>query len=205
MSNLLNSITRRTLLKSSAATGLVAASGLATPFYARAATAPVFTHGVQSGDVDASTGMIWTRVDRPSRIMMEVSTVESFKDPIRLTAMNALPEGDFDDKMRSCLSHADGLKQEGRLIESQMLEDASTAKSVRIRKGRQTTIDGPFTETKEVLGGFNLIEAESMEEAVRIAAEFPWAQTGCVEVRPVRDIETVRQRVGGAAAQTVHS
>ena len=51
MSNLLNSITRRALLKSTAATGLVTASGLATPFYARAANAPVFTHGVQSGDV----------------------------------------------------------------------------------------------------------------------------------------------------------
>jgi len=125
-----------------------------------------------------------------------------YNDPALL---DGLPEGDFDAKMRSCLSHADGLKQDGRLIESQMLEDASTAKSVRIRKGRQTTIDGPFTETKEVLGGFNLIEAEDMDEAVRIAAQFPWAQTGCIEVRAIRDIETVRQRVGTAAAQTVHS
>ena len=72
-----------------------------------------------------------------------------------------------------------------------MLEDASTAKSVRIRNGRQTTLDGPFAETKEVLGGFNLIEADNIDEAVRMAAEFPWAQTGCIEVRPVRDIETV--------------
>jgi hypothetical protein len=76
-----------------------------------------------------------------------------------------------------------------------MLEDVSTAKSVRIRNGRQTTLDGPFAETKEVLGGFNLIEAENIDEAVRMAAEFPWAQTGTIEVRPVRDIETVRQRV----------
>jgi hypothetical protein len=97
--------------------------------------------------------------------------------------------------MRHCLAHADELKHNGRLIESQMLEDASTAKSVRIRNGRQTTIDGPFAETKEVLGGFNLIEAENIDEAVRMAAEFPWAQTGCIEVRPVRDIEAVRQRV----------
>ena len=110
-------------------------------------------------------------------------------------AIDALPTGDFDNKMRHCLAHADELKHDGRLIESQMLEDASTAKSVRIRNGKQTTIDGPFAETKEVLGGFNLIEADSIDEAVRMAAEFPWAQTGCIEVRPVRDIETVRQRV----------
>jgi alkaline phosphatase D len=95
MSTILKSINRRTLLKGSAATGLVAASGIALPFYARAASAPVFTHGVQSGDVDAMSGMIWTRVDRPSRIQMEISTVESFKDAARLPPMNALPESDF--------------------------------------------------------------------------------------------------------------
>ena len=81
-----------------------------------------------------------------------------------------------------------------------MLEEPSAAKSVRIRNGRQTTLDGPFAETKEMIAGFNVIEAESMDEAVRIASEFPWAQTGCVEVRPIRDIDTVRERVGGRCA-----
>jgi hypothetical protein len=118
-------------------------------------------------------------------------------------ALDALPPGDFDDKMRHCLAHADELKHHGRLLDSQMLEDASTAKSVRIRGGRQMTLDGPFAETKEVLGGFNLIEAENIDEAVRMAAEFPWAQTGTIEVRPVRDIETVRRRVHRTAATAV--
>lgn len=112
------------------------------------------------------------------------------------TLVETLPDGQADAMMRDCLSHADELRQSGRLIESQMLEDASTAKSVRIRNGRVKAIDGPFAETKEVLGGFNLIEARDMEEAVEIAAQFPWASTGCIEVRPVRDIGTVRQRVG---------
>ena len=58
----------------------------------------------------------------------------------------------------------------------------------------------PVPDFGEVLGGFNLIEAENMEEAVRIAAEFPWANTGCVEVRPVRDIGAVRERVNDATA-----
>jgi hypothetical protein len=112
------------------------------------------------------------------------------------TILDALPAGQADTMMRECLGHADELRQGGHLIDSQMLEDTGTAKSVRIRQGRPSVTDGPFSEAKEVLGGFNLIEAGNMEEAVRIAAQFPWARTGCVEIRPVRDIGVVRQRVG---------
>jgi len=96
MSRITTTISRRGLLKSTVATGLVATtSGLSLPFYARAANAPVFTHGVQSGDVDSVSGMIWSRVDRPSRVMMEVATTESFKDAVRLAPLDALPESDF--------------------------------------------------------------------------------------------------------------
>lgn len=112
--------------------------------------------------------------------------------------LEALPPAQFDATMRSCLEHADELRKKGRLLDSQMLESASSAKSLRSRKNKMTITDGPFAESKEVLAGFNLIEAENMDEAVRIAAEFPWAQTGCVEVRPVRDIGAVRQRVGAS-------
>jgi hypothetical protein len=112
------------------------------------------------------------------------------------TLVESLPAGQADAMMRDCLAHADDLREGGRLIESQMLENPSTAKSVRIRNGRVKTVDGPFAETKEMLGGFNLIEARDMDEAVEIAARFPWASTGCVEIRPVRDIGAVRQRVG---------
>jgi hypothetical protein len=118
------------------------------------------------------------------------------------TLLDELPEGKFDSMMRGCLSKADDLRRQGSLLDSQMLEDGKSAKSIRIRNGRSTTVDGPYTETKELLAGFNLIEAENMDEAMRIAMEFPWAQTGCIEVRPVRDIAKVSQRVGysGAAA-----
>ena len=110
--------------------------------------------------------------------------------------MDALPPGRYDTMMKSCLEHADALQREGTLLQSQQLEDAKTARAVRIRNGRTSVIDGPFAETKELLGGFNLIEADDIDEAVRIAAELPWAATGCIEVRPVRDIAIVRQRVG---------
>jgi hypothetical protein len=112
--------------------------------------------------------------------------------------LDALPAGEFDTRMRGCLTHADELQRDGKLLESRMLQSPSTAKSVRVRNGRQTTHDGPFAESKEVLGGFNLIEAEDMEEAVRIAAEFPWTRTGCVEVRPLEDMDAVRRRVDAA-------
>ena len=101
--------------------------------------------------------------------------------------MDKLPAGEYDTKMRYCLEHAAELRQQGSLVDSQMLEAAPTAKSIRVRDGRRTVVDGPFTETKELLAGFNIIEAESMDEAIRIAAEFPWVETGCVEVRAVRD------------------
>jgi hypothetical protein len=110
------------------------------------------------------------------------------------------PGAEADSMMRDCFAHADGLRDEGRLIESQMLESPRTAKSVRIRNGRVKAVDGPFAETKEMLGGFNLIEARDMDEAIEIASHFPWAQTGCVEVRPVRDMDAVRLRVGAADA-----
>jgi len=109
---------------------------------------------------------------------------------------DALPQTETDGMMRDCLAHADDLRRSGHLTESQMLEGAETAKSVRIRNGRTKITDGPFSEAKEVLGGFNLIEAKDMEEAVQIAREFPWTRTGCVEVRPVREIAAVRRRVG---------
>ena len=113
--------------------------------------------------------------------------------------LDALPDGEFDSMMRSCLTHADELQREGVLLESRMLEDVDTARTVRRRQGRTTATDGPFSEAKEVLGGFNIIEADSMDQALRIAAEFPWTKTGSVEVRPVREIEEERARVFGTA------
>jgi len=114
--------------------------------------------------------------------------------------MDALPEGELDGMLRTCFDHVDQLESDGHRVESQMLAAPRAARSVRIRDGRVTTTDGPFSETKEVLGGFNLIEARDMDEAIRIAAGFPWATTGCIEVRPVEDLPAVRRRVRTGAA-----
>ncbi|MCB1422365.1 MAG: alkaline phosphatase D family protein [Nitratireductor sp.] len=88
--------TRRQFLKS---TGLATASfafgGLALPAYSKAASRPSFTHGLQSGDVDMSSGMVWARADRPSRVMFEVSTTESFANATKFPTLNALPDSDL--------------------------------------------------------------------------------------------------------------
>lgn len=112
--------------------------------------------------------------------------------------LDALPSEEFDARMRHCLAHADDLRLKGQLLDSQMLGRPAAARSVRARNGRRTVLDGPFAETKEVLAGFNLIEAEDLDEAVRIAEQFPWIQTGCVEVRALDDIEAVRRHVYAA-------
>jgi hypothetical protein len=110
--------------------------------------------------------------------------------------MAKLPPAEFDTRMRSCLRHADDQMEQGKLIMCQQLEPAANARTVRVRQGRTTVLDGPFAETKEMLAGFNLVEADSMEEALRMAHELPWTEYGSIEVRPVGDMDAMRKRVG---------
>ena len=105
--------------------------------------------------------------------------------------LGKLPAQEFNTEMRQCLQHADDMQACGTLLGFQQLESRTTAKSIRLRSGRTMILDGPFAVTKEVLAGFNLIEAESMEKAVRMAQEFPWTRYGCIEVRPVRNAAAV--------------
>jgi len=109
------------------------------------------------------------------------------------TLIEALPDGEYATMMRGCLHHADQMRAEGKLMDSQMLAPPAQSVSLRTRSGRTTFLDGPFAEAKEYLGGFNLIEAADMDEALRIAQEFPWSRTGRIEVRPVLDFEAVRK------------
>jgi len=109
--------------------------------------------------------------------------------------LDKLPEAEFNVKMRDCIRHSDDQKARGKLLMCQQLEPVATARTVRVRNGRAMVLDGPFAETKEMLAGFNLIEADSMEEAVRMAHELPWTAYGSIEVRPVGDFEAMRQRV----------
>jgi hypothetical protein len=115
-----------------------------------------------------------------------------YPDPAKLEAM---PEGEFKSTMRACLAHADELRKRGMILDSQMLQPASTARSLRKKDGRDVVTDGPFAETKEVLAGYNIVEAASMDEAVKIAGEFPWTDIGAIEVRPILELSDMRERV----------
>ncbi|NEV00291.1 alkaline phosphatase D family protein [Bradyrhizobium uaiense] len=88
-------LTRRHFLSTAAAAG---AGVIAMPYLSRAADRPVITHGVQSGDVGVDGGVVWARADRPSQMMVEVATTESFKDARALPPITALPESDFTAK-----------------------------------------------------------------------------------------------------------
>jgi hypothetical protein len=110
--------------------------------------------------------------------------------------MEKLPAEGFNEEMRQCLRHADEMTRAGTLVDFQQLEPPAAAKSVRVRGGKTSVLDGPFAETKELLAGFNLVEAGSMDEAVRMAQEFPWTRYGSIEVRPVADLAAMRRRVG---------
>jgi hypothetical protein len=110
--------------------------------------------------------------------------------------LDALPEGEFDTMMHGCFKHADKLREQGYLLDSVQLESPAQIKSLRMRDEKMSVMDGPFAEAKEYLGGYNIIEAADMDEAMRIASEFPWSRTGRIDVWPMRDIDAVRRRVG---------
>ena len=118
-----------------------------------------------------------------------------YTDPERLAE---LPAEEYDRLMRGCFEKADALREAGSLLGSQQLESHESARTLRIRDGVARITDGPFAETREFLAGFNLIEAESPEQAMEIARQFPWSRFGSIEVRPVRDMQAVRDRVGAA-------
>ena len=89
-----------------------------------------------------------------------------------------------DESMAFC----DGLKKQGQLIAASPLHPVETATTVRVRDGKTTTTDGPFAETKEQLGGYLLIDVRDLNDAIRIAAKFPAAQFGSIEVRPLKEL-----------------
>jgi hypothetical protein len=85
-------------------------------------------------------------------------------------------------------AYNDELRQKGQLIAVQRLQSVDTATTVRVRNGKLSTTDGPFAETKEQLGGFFLIEARDLNEALQIASRLPGARLGCIEVRPISEM-----------------
>jgi hypothetical protein len=97
-----------------------------------------------------------------------------------------------DDERDHCYAESTQLTHElnakGQYLAAAPLHPVSTATSVRVRDGKRLVTDGPFAETHEQLGGYFLVEAKDLDEAIAIAARIPGARKGTVEVRPVMEI-----------------
>ncbi|HXU69767.1 MAG TPA: YciI family protein [Polyangia bacterium] len=100
----------------------------------------------------------------------------------------------MNDKERNALmgeyfAFTEELKKSGKHIAGDALQPTSTATTVRVREGKRLTTDGPFAETKEQLGGYYLVNAKDLDEAMAWAAKIPGARFGSIEVRPVMQFD----------------
>jgi hypothetical protein len=110
--------------------------------------------------------------------------------------LDAMPEKEMQALVDSAIEYAEELQRSGHYIVSNALQRSPTARTVRVRPDKILTVVGPFAETREQLGGFFLIEAKDIDEACAIAARFPPARVGAVEVRPVRELQHSRDLRG---------
>ena len=101
--------------------------------------------------------------------------------------LEKMSKDEGDAFMGEYFAFTDGIKQSGHHVASEALQPISTATTIRMRNGKLSTTDGPFAETKEQLGGFYLIEARDLNDAIQVAAKIPSVRIGSIEIRPVVD------------------
>jgi hypothetical protein len=102
--------------------------------------------------------------------------------------MNAMSKKEADACVEESLAYDDALRKAGHFVVAHALQPVETATTIRVRNGKLSTTDGPFAETKEQLGGFLLIEARDLNEAIQVAAKIPMARRGSIEVRPIKEL-----------------
>lgn len=103
--------------------------------------------------------------------------------------VDALPEDEYAAIVDDVLDYREELRQRGHYVVSSPLQSVATATTIRVRNGKVSITDGPFAETREQLGGFYLIDARDLNDAIRVASRMPPARLGCVEVRPLKDLD----------------
>jgi hypothetical protein len=106
--------------------------------------------------------------------------------------LNAMPQPEVDALIDETLANNQELAASGQLVLAEALDQVAAATTVRVRHGRLSATDGPFAETREQLGGFVLVEARDLNDAIRLAGRIPGARVGSVEVRPVIDLRRER-------------
>jgi hypothetical protein len=102
--------------------------------------------------------------------------------------LDAMSNGESEALIDESLAYDDVLRKSGHFIVAEALEPVQAATTVRIRNGKLSITDGPFAETKEQLGGFVLINARDLNEAIQVASKIPPARLGGVEVRPIKHL-----------------
>jgi len=102
--------------------------------------------------------------------------------------LGSLSQRELDQLVEESLAVDEELKRSGHSLASDALQPVATATTVRVRNGKVSTTDGPFAETKEQLGGFYLVEATDLNDAIQVAARIPGARIGSIEVRPILTI-----------------
>jgi hypothetical protein len=102
--------------------------------------------------------------------------------------IEALPPREYAAIMGEVLAYREELRRGGHYLASSPLQPVRSAATIRVRGGKVSITDGPFAETKEQLGGFYLIEARDLNEAIRLAARMPPARVGSIEVRPIEEV-----------------
>ena len=107
-------------------------------------------------------------------------------------ALDALPQGELDALIGEHLDFAAEIRKSGHYLGGEALQPVGTATTLRVRNGRLVATDGPFAETREQLGGYYLIEARDLNEAIQVASRIPSARLGSIEVRPVLDLPVSR-------------
>jgi len=100
---------------------------------------------------------------------------------------NALSEQESQDLIDESLDFDDDLRASGHFVAAHPLEPVHASSTIRVRNGKVTVTDGPFVETNEQIGGFVLIEARDLNEAIQVASRIPPARLGGIEVRPVAE------------------
>ena len=99
--------------------------------------------------------------------------------------INAMPKGESDAFMGEYYAFTEGIRKSGHFVAGEALQPVQTATTVRVRNGKISSTDGPFAETKEQLGGFYMINAKDLNDAIQVASKIPSARLGSVEVRPI--------------------
>jgi hypothetical protein len=99
--------------------------------------------------------------------------------------LSGMTKAEQDAFMGEYMSFTEDIKKSGHYVGGEALQPVHTATTVRVRSGKASTTDGPFAETKEQLGGYYLVEARDLNDAIQVASRIPSAKIGSVEVRPI--------------------